>query len=175
MKLKKIVISTLSLMLIVGLVGCSKEESKEVGKPESTVTEVQSKLDVDSLVTKLDNSELLPLKHEMSKEASAHFLFSDIKDSIESGIVSQALINIQLQDVFVIEGKTEQDADKILNVLDEYKNSDSLRSFADGYGGEGNIDAMANSKLSKEGKVVYFIATPNADEIEKLILDNIGK
>ena len=49
----------------------------------------------------------------------------------------------------------------------------SLRSFADGYGGDENAKAVSNSILGNKGDYVYFIATSNAKDIEAKILESI--
>ncbi len=45
--------------------------------------------------------------------------------------------------------------------------------FADGYGGEDNATAVADSILESVGDYVYFIATNNAKDIESKILEMI--
>ena len=79
------------------------------------------------------------------------------------------MINVKLQDVIVVEGNSEADAKALMSNIEEYKEN-SLQLFADGYGGEGNATAVANSKLVQEGNVVYFIAAEEVDAIEKIIL-----
>ncbi len=79
------------------------------------------------------------------------------------------MINVKLQDVFVV--KTD-DAEKIKSAIEDYK-KDSLRSFGDGYGGEENATAVSNAILKSEGEYVYFIAAPNASDIEAKILEVI--
>jgi hypothetical protein len=56
--------------------------------------------------------------------------------------------------------------------IEDYK-TDNLRMFADGYGGQDNATSVANSKLESVGDYVYFIAAPNANNIEAKILEMI--
>ena len=79
------------------------------------------------------------------------------------------MINVKLQDVFVV--KTDN-VEKVKQAIEEYK-TNSLRMFADGYGGEDNATAVADSVLESVGDYVYFIATPNVKDIEAKILEMI--
>lgn len=160
MKLRK---SMLALALLAGttaMVGCNKEEAP--------VTQVKKDIVMDDVQTGLKDSGLLK---QMSSEISAidHWIFESVKDKIEEGFMSQAMINVKLQDVFFV--KTT-DMDAIEKAILDYKEN-SLKSFADGYGGEGNARAVANSKLVKMDGYVYFIATENADEVEAKLLELI--
>lgn len=156
-KLKKIVISSLSLMMCVVAVGCN-------GATEN----IAKVIDVDSVRESLNESNLLKLDYT-DTSAKEHYIFEDNLDKIKNGFVSQAMINVKLQDVIVVEGNSESDAKILMSDIEEYKEN-SLRMFADGYGGEDNAEAMANSKLVQEGNVVYFIAAEEVDAIEKIIL-----
>lgn len=161
MKLKKSMIAV-ALLAGVGMVGCTnKEEVSQESelKKDIVMEDVQKGLVESGLLT--DASMQMPAKE--------HWIFDSVKDSIEDGFVSQAMINVRLQDVFFI--KTN-DMDAVEQVISKYK-EESLRSFGDGYGGEDNIKAVANSKLVKKDGYVYFIATPNADEVEKKLLELI--
>ena len=64
------------------------------------------------------------------------------------------------------------DMDAVEKAILDYKEN-SLRMFGDGYGGEENITAVADSKLVKKDGYVYFIATPNASEVEAKLLEII--
>jgi hypothetical protein len=79
------------------------------------------------------------------------------------------MINVKLQDVFVV--KTDN-VEKVKKAIEEYK-TNNLRSFSDGYGGEENATAVADSILESVGDYVYFIATNNAKDIESKILEMI--
>lgn len=158
-KLKKIVVSGLSVMMCMVAVGCSS------GGGASAKT-----IDVASLKTTINDSELLTLGNQ-DADAKEHYIFEGNFDKIKQGFVNQAMINVQLQDVIVVEGNTEDDAKELKAALETYK-VNSLKMFADGYGGEENATAVANSKLEQVGNVVYFIACANVAEVEKLIIGN---
>lgn len=161
MKFKKIILA-MTVLAGVGMVGCaSKEESAQVQIKDVAMDDVKKGI-VESGVLK-DGS--------MEMSAKEHWIFDSVKDVIEDGFVSQAMINVRLQDVMLV--KTS-DMDAVEKVLLDYKEN-SLRSFGDGYGGEDNITAVANSKLVKKDGYVYFIATPNADEVETKLLELIKK
>lgn len=160
MKIKKMMIA-LALLSGVAMVGCNNnEESQEVLVNKDIVMEdVKNQMLASNLLT-ANSVESIP---------KDHWIFESVKDVIEDGFMSQAMINVKLQDVFLI--KTT-DVDAVEKVLLDYKEN-SLRSFGDGYGGEDNIKAVANSKLVKMDGYVYFIATPNADEVEAKLLELI--
>ena len=61
---------------------------------------------------------------------------------------------------------------KVKKAIEEYK-TNNLRRFSDGYGGEENATAVADSILESVGDYVYFIATNNAKDIESKILEMI--
>lgn len=156
-RLKKIVVSSLSLMMCMVAVGCGNTE-----------TATAKKIDVATVRTNLNASDLLKLDYN-DTNAKEHYIFENNLDKIKDGFVSQAMINVKLQDVIVVEGNTESDAKALMSDIETYKEN-SLRMFADGYGGEENATAVANSKLVQEGNVVYFIAAEEVDAIEKIIL-----
>lgn len=144
------------LVLTLGLVGCSsKSEVKDI--PVSDIKEA------------INNETLLTIQPISDVDAKEFYAFENIKDDIKEGFVLQAMINIKLQDVFVV--KTD-DVEKVKQAIGEYK-TNSLRSFADGYGGEDNATAVADSVLESVGDYVYFIATPNVKDIEAKILEMI--
>ncbi|MGL5643135.1 MAG: DUF4358 domain-containing protein, partial [Paraclostridium sp.] len=103
--------------------------------------------------------------------ASEFHALSSVKNDINEGFMLSAMINVKLRDVIVI--KTDN-PEVVIKSLEKYKNN-SLKLFADGYGGEDNMESVSNSILKTIGNYVYFIATPNAYEIEKVILNTIQK
>lgn len=145
-----------SLLFTFALVGCSSEPKiKDV--PVSDIKEAimsQKLIDVDQL-------------NEM--DAKDFYALESVKDKIDEGFMIGAMINVKLRDVVVV--KTS-DAEAVTKALEDYK-TNSLRMFADGYGGEDNIESVSNSILKTVGNYVYFIATPNAADIEKAILEVI--
>ena len=153
--MKKLLI-LFSLVFTIGLVGCtSKEEVKDVP--------------VDDIKNAINNETLLKVQPVQEAPAVDSYIFENVKDNIKEGFVIQAMINVKLQDVFVI--KTD-DVEKIKTAIETYK-TNSLQMFADGYGGEENATAVADSILQSKGDYVYFIAAPNAKEIETKILEVI--
>lgn len=162
MKLKKMMVAV-ALLSGVAMVGCNNNENVEQSL-------VKKDLVIDDVKSQMLESGLLKQNHQESL-AKDYWVFDSVKDVIEDGFVSQAMINVKLQDVFFI--KTT-DVDAVEKVILDYKEK-SLRSFADGYGGEENITAVANSKLVKMDGYVYFIATENADEVEAKLLELIKK
>lgn len=163
MKFKKSMIA-LALLGGIGMVGCTSNDEGTTQnsqiKEEIVITDVQAGLTESGLLTQM--SAEMPAKE--------HWVFDSVKDVIEDGFVSQAMINVKLQDVFFV--KTS-DMDAVEKAILTYKEQ-SLRNFEGGYGGEDNISAVANSKLVKKDGYVYFIATPNADEVEAKLLELIG-
>lgn len=165
MKSKKILIP-MALLLGGVMVGCTNKEDAPV---EQTLT-IKKDLVMDDVALKLKEGDLLP---ESSDEipAKEHWMFESVKDVIEDGFVSQAMINVRLQDVILV--KTS-DVDAVEKAILEYKEK-ALRLFAGGYGGEENEVAVAESKLVKKDGYVYFIATPNASDVEAKLLELITK
>ena len=144
------------LVLTIGLVGCSsKSEVKDI--PVSDIKEA------------INNETLLTIQPVSDVDAKEFYAFENVKDSIKEGFVLQAMINVKLQDVFVV--KTDN-VEKVKQAIEEYK-TNSLRMFADGYGGEDNATAVADSVLESVGDYVYFIAAPNVKDIEAKILEMI--
>ena len=120
------------LVLTIGLVGCSsKSEVKDI--PVSDIKEA------------INNETLLTIQPISDVDAKEFYAFENVKDNIKEGFVLQAMINVKLQDVFVV--KTD-DVEKVKSAIEEYK-TNSLRMFADGYGGEENATAVADSVLRK--------------------------
>lgn len=152
----KKLIALFSLVLTLGLVGCSsKSEVKDI-----PVSDIKSAINNETLLT------IQPISDVDAKE---FYAFENVKDDIKEGFVLQAMMNIKLQDVFVV--KTDN-VEKVKQAIEEYK-TNSLRMFADGYGGEENATAVADSVLESVGDYVYFIATPNVKDIEAKILEMI--
>lgn len=155
MKIKRGVLAMFIALTAFSAIGCSKDKVKDV-----PVAEIQAEVLVE---------ELLP-NSTFDVDAKDHWIFEDVKDKIVEGFVSQAMINVRLQDVIVV--KTT-DTDAIVKAIEAYKEG-SLQLFAGGYGGEDNATSVANSILEVKGDYVYFIATPNASDIEAKILKKIG-
>ena len=152
----KKLIALFSLVLTLGLVGCSsKSEVKNI-----SVSDIKSAINNETLLT------IQPISDVDAKE---FYAFENVKDDIKEGFVLQAMMNVKLQDVFVV--KTDN-VEKVKQAIEEYK-TNSLRMFADGYGGEENATAVADSVLESVGDYVYFIATPNVKDIEAKILEMI--
>lgn len=152
----KKLIALFSLVLTLGLVGCSsKSEVKDI-----PVSDIKSAINNETFLT------IQPISDVDAKE---FYAFENVKDDIKEGFVLQAMINVKLQDVFVV--KTDN-VEKVKQAIEEYK-TNSLRMFADGYGGEENATAVADSVLESVGDYVYFIATPNVKDIEAKILEMI--
>lgn len=145
----------LTVMLSLTVVGCGGEKIQDI--PTSEIQKV------------VNTEELLKIQPVGVLEAKESYVFESVKDKIEEGFVIQAMINVKLQDVFVVKTK---DPEAVKKAIEEYK-TNSLRLFADGYGGEENAKAVEESKLEIKGDYVYFIATPNVDEIEEKILEKI--
>jgi len=153
--MKKLV-ALFSLVLTLGLVGCSsKSEVKDVP--------------VNDIKAAINNETLLPIQPVADVDAKEFYAFENVKDSIKEGFVLQAMMNVKLQDVFVV--KTD-DIEKVKQAIEDYK-TNNLRMFADGYGGEDNAKAVADSVLESVGDYVYFIATPNVKDVEAKILEMI--
>jgi hypothetical protein len=156
MKFKRALSSAIVIASVFALVGCSKESTTTVNVP---VSEIQEAVLVDSLLN----------VEQDSIDAKDHWMFADVADKIEEGFVSQALMNVKLQDIIVV--KTT-DADAIVAAIEDYKES-SLQLFSGGYGGDENAEAAANAILEIYNDYVYFIATPNANEIEAQIMEKL--
>lgn len=152
----KKLISLFSLILTLGLVGCSsKSEVKDIP--------------VSDIKAAINNETLLTIQPVSDVDAKEFYAFENVKNDIKEGFVLQAMINVRLQDVFVV--KTDN-VEKVKQAIEEYK-TNSLRMFADGYGSDDNATAVADSILESVGDYVYFIATTNAKDIEAKILEMI--
>ncbi len=146
-----------SLVLSISLVGCTSKESNVKDVP------------IEDIKNAINNEKTLPIQPISDIDAKEFYGLENVKASIKEGFVLQAMINVKLQDVFVI--KTDN-VEKVKTAIENYK-KESLRSFGDGYGGEDNITAVSKSILKSEGEYVYFIAAPNASDIESKILEVI--
>ena len=152
----KKLISLFSLILTLGLVGCSsKSEVKDIP--------------VSDIKAAINNETLLTIQPVSDVDAKEFYAFENVKNNIKEGFVLQAMINVKLQDVFVV--KTDN-VEKVKQAIEEYK-TNSLRMFADGYGSDDNATAVSDSILESVGDYVYFIATTNAKDIEAKILEMI--
>lgn len=155
MKLRSILVASLISVTALTAIGCSNDKVKDV-----PVSEIQA------VVT---TNKLLP-QQSTAIDAKDHWMFENVKDSIVEGFVSQANINVKLQDVVVVKTTNPEAIVEALNIYKE----ESLRLFSGGYGGEDNATAVANSILETKGDYVYFIATPNPAPIEAKILEKIA-
>lgn len=167
---KLLLISTLSLPLLFGslFVGCTNQnntDSSNSSQIQNTVKNVNF-TDLEKTITE---SNLLTCK-AMTLEAKDFPAFTDIQDKIESGYTSRALINVRFEDVVVV--KTS-DTKAVIDALNSYLKSDTVKLFADGYGSAENAKAVQNAKIEAVGDYVYFIAAPNANELEELILNSL--
>lgn len=145
-----------TLVFALSAVGCtSKSEVKDVP--------------VNDIKAVVNTEALLPQQPVSDIDAKEFYVFETVKDNIQEGFALQAMINVRLQDVFVV--KTD-DVEKVKKAIEEYK-TNSLKMFADGYGGPENAEAVTNSILESKGNYVYFIATTNAKDIEAKILEVI--
>lgn len=155
MKLKRSLLTAMIAVSAFSLIGCSNNKTKEV-----PVAEIQAGI---------AKEELLPQAKE-EIDAKEWWPLAEVKDKIVEGFASVALMNVKLQDVAVI--KTT-DTQAIVDALETYQ-EESYKLFAGGYGGEDNATAVANAVLEVKGDYVYFIATPNASDVEAELLKIIG-
>ena len=79
-------------------------------------------------------------------------------------------MNVKFEDVVLV--KTSE-PETVVEALNTYLKSDSVKLFEDGYGGEDNITAVQNAKVGNVGNYVYLVASTNSDKIETLILDSL--
>ncbi|SCH18804.1 Uncharacterised protein [uncultured Clostridium sp.] len=158
--MKKLIL-ILSLVLTLGLVGCSKgSEYKNVSA---------------STVEKAITSSGLLVEQSMNYNITDFDYFNDIKDSIEEGFMIRAAINIALEDILFIKTSSEDDANKAFEALETYKEGMIMRPFGDGYGKEENATRAANTVIEKKGNYVYLISADNVEKINQLIIDTITK
>lgn len=145
-----------SLVFTFALVGCSSQPKVK----DVPVGDIK-----DTIMSK----KLIDVEPLNDIDAKDFYGLESVKDKIDEGFMLGAMINVKLRDVIVV--KTS-DAEAVTKALEDYK-TNSLRMFADGYGGEDNIESVSNSILKTVGNYVYFIATPNASDIEAAILEVI--
>ena len=150
--MKKILL-VCSLIFTFALVGCSSEPKVK----DIPVSDIKDAIMSENLI------DVEPLNDIDAKE---FYGLESVKDKIDEGFMLGAMINVRLRDVIVV--KTS-DAESVTKALEYYKNN-SLKLFAGGYGGEDNAESVSNSILKTVGNYVYFIATPNASDIEAAIL-----
>lgn len=160
MKLKKLMIP-MALVLGGVMVGCeSKDETEQTLVKEVAMENVKSELLNSGLFGEVAMGDI---------PAKDHFAFESIQDKIEDGFVIHAMMNVKLREVFFV--KTT-DVDAVEKAILDYKEG-NLELFSNGYGGEDNATAVADAKINKVGNYVYFIATPNSDEVEAKLLELI--
>lgn len=153
MKFKKSLIAAMIAVSAFSLIGCSSKKEVPMAEIEAGIIK----------------EEILSQK-EQKIDAKEWWAFENVKDKIVEGFVSQALMNVKLQDVVVV--KTT-DTQAIVNAIEEYREG-SHKLFAGGYGGEDNATAAANAILQVKDDYVYFIAAPDASTIEAELLKIIG-
>ncbi len=108
----KKLISLFSLILTLGLVGCSsKSEVKDIP--------------VSDIKAAINNETLLTIQPVSDVDAKEFYALEYVKNDIKEGFVLQAMINVRLQDVFVV--KTDN-VEKVKQAIEEYK-TNSLRMF----------------------------------------------
>lgn len=164
--MKKIFL-VLSLVLAIGLVGCSSKGGQSEFKDVSTE-------DVKLAIT---SSELLvePMPMDTNIMEYDYEVLNNVHGSIEEGFILKAGMSFSLEDVIFVKTKSPEDADKVFSALESYKEEVIIRVFGSGYGKEENATIAANTMIEKKGNYVYLIAAQNAEEIQKIILDTIQK
>lgn len=153
----------LSLVLTLGLVGCSSKSSNEY-KNVSTST-------VEKAITSSD----LLVEQSMTYDINDFEYFNDIKESITEGFIIRAAMNVFLEDVVFIKTSNSDDLEKAYDALEDYKQDMIIRPFGSGYGKEENATRAANTIIEKKGNYVYLISAENAEDINNLIIDTISK
>lgn len=157
--MKKILL-VLSLVLTMGLVGCSSKGGDEY--KDVSIKDIKSAVQSDKLL----------VEQPMDFIIEDFDYFNDVEDKISEGFIIRAAINLRLEDVIVI--KTE-DPDTIYSTLESYKEDMIVRPFGDGYGAPENADIAANTIVEKKGQYVYLISAQNAKAIEEKIISVISK
>ena len=96
----KKLLAIVSLVLTLGLVGCStKSEVKDIP--------------VDEIKTAINNETLLTIQPVAEADAKEFYVFENVKDNIKEGFVLQAMMNVKLQDVFVVKTDDVEKAIKL--------------------------------------------------------------
>lgn len=153
----------LSLVLTLGLVGCSSKSSNEYKNVSAST--------VEKAITSSD----LLVEQSMTYDINDFEYFNDIKESITEGFIIRAAMNVFLEDVIFIKTSNAEDAQKAYDALESYKESMIIRPFGSGYGKEENATRAANTIIEKKGNYVYLISAENAEDINNLIIDTISK
>ena len=112
----------------------------------------------------------LPIQPIFDIDAKEFYVFENVKDDIKEGFILQAMINVKLQDVFVV--KTDN-VEKVKKAIEEYKTNRSQQLSLMDTEEKKMPTAVADSILESVGDYVYFIATNNAKDIESKILEMI--
>lgn len=169
---KTLVLSTLSISLAAGalLVGCSSNTETPSNDNNTKNETTAKKVDLAKLESDIQNSGLLTFKSTTTNNIADFPALSEVADKVEEGFATMAMMNVQLQDIAVV--KTT-DTKALTDTLENYLNSQTMKMFGDGYGNETNISSAQNAKIGTVGEYVYFIAAPNTDKIEDLILSNL--
>ena len=119
--MKKSLLITGSLILSLGVVGCSNNTSTNQTEQtdiieqqnETANNEESANSKIDAVKSLLESEEVLPLMALQQPSAKDFYIFENVKDLIIDGVVSQAAINVKMQDVMVIE---TSDVDSITKV-----------------------------------------------------------
>ena len=160
--MKKILL-VLSLVLTMGLVGCSSSSSNGYKNVSS------------SAVQKAIKSSNLLVEMSMDYDIKDFEYFNDVEELIGEGFIIRAAMNVRLEDVIFIKATNEENAEKIYTTLESYKKEMVIKPFGDGYGAEENTTIAANTIVEQKGNYVYLISAKNAEDIEKVIIDTIQK
>lgn len=153
----------LSLVLTLGLVGCSSKSSNEYKNVSAST--------VEKAITSSD----LLVEQSMTYDINDFEYFNDIKESITEGFIIRAAMNVFLEDVVFIKTSNSDDLEKAYDALEDYKQDMIIRPFGSGYGKEENATRAANTIIEKKGNYVYLISAENAEDINNLIIDTISK
>lgn len=160
--MKKILL-VLSLVLTIGLVGCSSNSNSDFKNVSA------------SNVQKAIKSSDLLVETSMDYDIKEFDYFNDVNELIDEGFIIRSAMNVRLEDVIFIKAINEEDAEKIYSTLENYKDDMIMRPFGDGYGAEKNETIAANTIVEQKENYVYLISAENATGIEKVIIDTIKK
>lgn len=148
------------------LVACSSKDNKN--NLTVNLNELKETLSTEEYLD-IQPLDSLDLTKEESLESPFYDL-KEVKDNIKEGFALYALMNVHFQEVVVI--KTD-DVEKVTEALQSHLDAAKKSSYADGYGGEHNISAIANGIVSNKGDYVYYIAAKNVDKIKEKIESSI--
>ena len=177
--MKKSLLVTSSLILALGITGCSNNSTNNVesNKEETSINHVMD--DKDTTTQKLSEIKslieaegTLQLPSMPLESITDVYFLSELSDVITDGVAYQAGMNVHLQDVMVIQ---TSDVDAVKDAISSHLESDSIKHFEDGYGGEQNIDSVKNAVVNNIGNYVYYIAAPNSTQIEEAITSVLNK